>query len=414
MKQLLTHGKRLLVFADQALVSGTNFLLGIVLTRTLGLEGYGAYALAWMVVLVASSLHQAFMISPLYVLLPQQQERAAYAAGVLRLQVIVSLLMAVLLTITLFVADAAGLVALDAQLIASIVVVAVAFIHQDLLRRLLFALDRAGSALLLDLVAYGLQVPLVLLAPQLGLVEVADHLLLIAASLAVPAAFMHLWLLRVSGHAMALRSVVDQHWRHGRYLLATAVLQWSSGNLFLAAAGALLGPAAVGVLRMAQNLVGLLHVLFLALENKIPLEAARIRHGDGSAAMLRYVRRAAIQASVPTVAVLVVLVAFRAPLLELAYGVNGAAAATVLVAFAGLYGLIFLGTFLRFAVRTLERNRVILWSYVITTVFSLLAAAPLVHAYGLAGVMAGLFIVHAINLALYYNSIRHELTWASK
>jgi O-antigen/teichoic acid export membrane protein len=414
MKLLRTHGKRLTVLADQALVSGSNFVLGIVLARVLGLEGYGEYALAWMVVLFASSLHQAFMVSPLYVLMPVQQDRGAYAAALLRVQNVISWAAGTVLFGALWIAQATKLVPLELPVIASIAAVAVAFIHQDMLRRVLFALDRTRAALVLDLVAYGAQVPLVLVAAQLGAVQVSDHLFLIAAALAGPAIVVHLHLARTLSGSMALRQVVAQHWVHGRHLLATAVLQWSSGNVFIAAAGGLLGPAAVGALRMAQNLVGLLHVLFLALENRIPLEAARIRHGEGDGAMLVYMRGTALQAALPTLLLLVALVAFRQPLLELAYGKGHGEASEVLVAFAGLYVLIFLGTFLRFTIRTLQRNQVILLSYVITTVFSAVAAQPMVKSFGLAGVMAGLFIVHSIHLTLYIHSIRHELTWAFK
>ena len=35
--------------ADQAVVSGTNFLTGILLARHLGMVEYGVYTLAWMV-----------------------------------------------------------------------------------------------------------------------------------------------------------------------------------------------------------------------------------------------------------------------------------------------------------------------------------------------------------------------------
>lgn len=414
MKLLGTHGKRLTVLADQALVSGSNFVLGIVLARVLGLEGYGEYALAWMVVLFASSLHQAFMVSPLYVLMPAQQDRGAYAAALLRVQNVISWAAGAALFGALWIAQVTALVPLEMPVIASIAAVAVAFIHQDMLRRVLFALDRTQTALVLDVVAYGAQVPLVLVAAQLGAVQVSDHLFLIAAALAGPAIVVHLQLARTLNGSMALRQVVAQHWAHGRHLLATAVLQWSSGNVFIAAAGGLLGPAAVGALRMAQNLVGLLHVLFLALENRIPLEAARIRHGEGDGAMLVYMRRTALQAALPTVLLLVALVTFRQPLLELAYGMGHGETSEVLVAFAGLYVLIFLGTFLRFTIRTLQRNQVILLSYVITTGFSAVAAQPMVKSFGLAGVMAGLFIVHSINLTLYIHSIRHELTWAFK
>lgn len=62
------ESNKLLILMDQAIVSGGNFLLGLVLIRFLGLEDYGLFALLWMGVLFALSLHQAYITMPLMTL----------------------------------------------------------------------------------------------------------------------------------------------------------------------------------------------------------------------------------------------------------------------------------------------------------------------------------------------------------
>jgi O-antigen/teichoic acid export membrane protein len=64
--------KKLLVFLDQALVSGSNFVLGILLARYLGVAGYGQFALLWLIVLFFSSLQLAYIISPMLTLVQKK------------------------------------------------------------------------------------------------------------------------------------------------------------------------------------------------------------------------------------------------------------------------------------------------------------------------------------------------------
>ena len=78
LTQLKKEGAKLLVLADQTLVSGGNFILGLVLIRLLGLEQYGLFALLWMGVLFALSLHQAFITKPLMTLAIGQKEAAQH------------------------------------------------------------------------------------------------------------------------------------------------------------------------------------------------------------------------------------------------------------------------------------------------------------------------------------------------
>src|SRR5258708_19591078 len=50
---------------DHGLISGSNFLLGIVLARYLGPEQYGAYALAFSTFMLLSLIHHALAMEPM-------------------------------------------------------------------------------------------------------------------------------------------------------------------------------------------------------------------------------------------------------------------------------------------------------------------------------------------------------------
>src|SRR5437879_5905535 len=79
----------------------------------------------------------------------------------------------------------------------------------------------------------------------------------------------------------SLREVFVRHWKISRWLAPSAFMQWSSGNLFAMAAPIYYGAAAAGILRAAQNIVGVAHIWFLGLDNVVPAEAARRMHSKG-------------------------------------------------------------------------------------------------------------------------------------
>ena len=78
--------------ADQAMVSGVNFLTAILLARYLGIEEFGRFTLAWMVVLFAASIQHAAINSPMMSTGPKQStaERPAYYGAVVAQQIVVS------------------------------------------------------------------------------------------------------------------------------------------------------------------------------------------------------------------------------------------------------------------------------------------------------------------------------------
>lgn len=75
---------------DQAMVSGVNFLTGILFARWLGIEEYGRFVLAWMIVLFCNSIQLSGIISPMMSIGPRQktQEEPSYYGAVIAQQLI--------------------------------------------------------------------------------------------------------------------------------------------------------------------------------------------------------------------------------------------------------------------------------------------------------------------------------------
>ena len=72
------------------------------------------------------------------------------------------------------------------------------------------------------------------------------------------------------------RKIFKRNWSFSQWLVYSSLLQWGTGNLFIIMAGTLLGPWAVGVIRIMQNTMGLFNVLFIFLENVLPINFANI------------------------------------------------------------------------------------------------------------------------------------------
>lgn len=63
-----------LIFIDQAIVSGSNFLISILILRFIGIESFGIFSFIWLLLLFINSVQLAYVISPLLTNAPKQKK----------------------------------------------------------------------------------------------------------------------------------------------------------------------------------------------------------------------------------------------------------------------------------------------------------------------------------------------------
>src|SRR5690242_19498314 len=111
-KQRVWLRKCLLAVIDQGLISGSNFLLAILLARWLPAEQYGAYALSFAVFVLFSFLQQGLFLEPMSVFGPStyQKSQREYLGSLLWLQAALAalILIAVVIPGALYLHDGSG------------------------------------------------------------------------------------------------------------------------------------------------------------------------------------------------------------------------------------------------------------------------------------------------------------------
>lgn len=379
------------VLLDQALVSGSNFLVGLLLVRYLGLEQYGQYVLLWMGVQFAMSIQNALILSPMLSIAPKMHinDRRAYYSATFAWQLALATGLTGLAVMIALLPSGFRPDWLNAEVMLPLLGCGLIIQLQDFIRRYLFSSNASRRAFFIDLFAYGAQLPLIALVLS-SEPSLAGALTVIFVTMLVSAALGCRWLEVVIPSRSVLRDTLARHWRSSKWLLGDAVLHWVSGNYFLVVAGALLGPAMVGAIRAAQNLLGLTHILFQGLENLIPAEASRRLHRSGPVALTRYIGKTTLILLVVTGTIAMIAATVAQPLLNLAYGNVDPASVTALLWYVPFYILVAIALPLRAGLRSLERTRSLFVAQLLCALFSVFTAHYLITRYGLHGVMGGM------------------------
>ena len=388
--------------ADQGMVSGTNFLTGIMLARYLGLEEFGRYTLAWMAVLFVNSIQNAIILSPMMSIGPKQapDDQPAYYGAVAVQQIILGI--AAFTVVWVGAAVAARIFPewrIDG-LALPLACAALAFQLQECLRRYFFTHGRGALAFATDAIRYLGQLAVLFWLFHFTPMNSAVALWVIAAMASV-AAFASIPVLgNITWRREAFHATAKHHWKFGKWLVGSALMQWTSGQLFFIAAGAMLGATSVGALRAAQNLIGVTNVLFKGLENVMPVRAAMHYQAGGKKTLISYLWRVAVTGEFVTGAIAVIAAVAPEFWLNLAFGDEYREFGYLLQWFAAIQMLHYLTIPLQAGLRATERTNVIFWASVGRTTFTLLTVYPLIKFTGVIGVLIGTSGLSFIGLAI--------------
>jgi O-antigen/teichoic acid export membrane protein len=410
-------GKEIWALTDQAVVSATNFLTSVMLARFMGLREFGIFTLAWMSVAFANNIQNSLIIAPMMSVGPKQEEkdRPYYFGAVVFQELVLVCFYFVIIFAVLSIFGNHFRHSELRQLAAPLAVSAFAYQMQDFIRRYFFAARQSRLALADDALSYLTQLPLIFLLHKAGLLNSANALWVMAGTSIFGLAVGWLWVERIEFHWGWIKAISLRHWKMSRWLTGSALMGWTSSNLFVVAAPVYYGVAAAGVLKASQNLMGVANIWFLGLDNIVPAETARRLHDGGVHSMLAYSRSILLKWGGLTFMFALVIAAAPAFWLRLIYGPQMAQYGYVLRLYALIYLITFVGGPLRAALQALEFTAPIFWSYLAMTAFAFVFAFPLAKWLGLSGSLLGILGAQTlfqgivgVSLLLKFNSIARK------
>ncbi|MCD8488871.1 MAG: hypothetical protein LRZ84_19550 [Desertifilum sp.] len=399
------------VLADQIIVSGMNFLTGILLARFLGLEGYGQFVLLYAIFLYANTFQVALIVAPMMSIAPQMQlgePRLQYMKGTLTLQIGFTLLLCLGLLILGQFADVYfprwNLPLYQFPLIASIF----SFQLQDWLRRYYFIYQKGKSVFFNDSISYGGQVIVLLILHHLNQFTIERVFWGIACTSALAFGVGAL-IEKLALNLTDARQAFQKSWHTGRNLLVAGQIHWLGSQGILILGASFLGTRAAGGIRAAQNIVGPFNILFQAMDNFIPVQAAHQYAEKQLIGLVQYMQKVCLGGGL-LIALPCAIIAVLSPwIMEFAYGVEYREFAPLVIwqlaaAFAVFYQLQGF-----YFYRTIHQTRIIIWNTIISTTAALLFTYVLGQYFQEIGIAIALFIGQLSGLIFFAIAISHFL-----
>ena len=232
--------KGLWAVTDQGLFALSNFALNLLLARWLPQRDYGAFAVAFSVLLLMGTVHTALLSEPMLVFGPSRyrDSTAAYVRRLTPLHFVVTAGMSAALLLGLlvltFVRPSSGW----GPALAGLAVSAPAILFLWLMRRACYIEARPHLAAAAGL-AYALLIPAgMLLLTHAGLLTGASAFINLAVASLLVAWWLKLRLGRsraAPGTTFPSANVATAHWGYGRWALGSGLLGWVPGNLVVLA-----------------------------------------------------------------------------------------------------------------------------------------------------------------------------------
>jgi O-antigen/teichoic acid export membrane protein len=394
-----------LALADQALISGSNFVLGILLARWLGTAEYGVYAVAFATFLLLSLVHHALVLEPMSVFGASRYgfERKWYLGLLLWAQLVFAPVSFVLLG---GLALGIRITALNSPLapaLLGIAIAAPAILMFWFARRALYLeyspQRSAGGAVVYCAVLFASLAAL----HRISKLSALSAFLLMAIAAWTAAMFLILQIrprIRDVRFGPALKSIVREHWNYGRWALASSFFIWVPWNLYYSVVCSFSGLAAAGKLRALMNLALPMTQSYAALALLVLPRTASVAERKGWLGAKREAYKIAAAFTALSSAYWIAVSTFRMPLLNLLYSGNYSDVAQFVpwLAIASIASGTIFGPLCAF--RAMRSPSTVCCVYMISSLLGGAVGIPATRAFGLRGTIWGITISSLSALAL--------------
>lgn len=385
----------------QGLNSLSNLLITLYLVNFIGIDEFGYFAIAFMLAVNFTAVANALILHPINSVASQysfnrQNEYISTAVAVSGLIVAGFLLLALLTYV------AVGAINGDQDLVAAVGALCLAMYLSEFWRRVNFFRSQTGWVLSHDLLRYAFIILIFYIFRDSATFQhVVPTTLTLAASyllslLIISAARPPRYLVFPS--QKRLRALSSRLVKSGKWLSISCFLGFLNTHTVIFVSFFALGATEVGVIRLAQSVVGLANPAIQALEHIVPRVLGQSIGAVGQyAALQRYVKLSIL--ILIAFAMLFLAIALLTPLIlkpmriETLPGINA-----IISGFCTIYWISIVSNLVQYHVRASEDTQIIFKSLAITTSLALIIAYPSVAAFGVSGVILSIIASQILNI----------------
>ena len=388
-----------LVFTDQLIFSGSNFMLTFLLARKLSISDFGIFSTVLLVTYLLVGIFNALIVQPFQISVAKGFSRKSLGfvfQASLALIFICTLLMSAVKFLPISALD------FFKTNFPAIIMFVSSYLFQDFLRKILLVIDFVKLVVIIDSI-FLLAFPLIGFNENLTL-EKSLYLIAFANGIAsLPGIF---YCLRNAEFSLKNKELLQYHLKEGKWLFSASVVQWFSGNFFTLVAGIYLGMNALGALRLVQSFFGVINVILQTVENYYLPKTAQLYYQNKKQekkTLLSNLSRGMLVLGFLITAFFI----FSEPLIILLGGEKYQDYGFVIKLVSALYFVILYSYPTRISIRVLEQNKAFFIGYCISFVFSVVSFHFLLKYGALYGAVAGL-VINQILMIVYWKILLNK------
>ncbi len=398
---------------DQGLISGSNFLVSILLARWLVPEQYGAYAVAFGIMVLLSLVYQSLLLEPMAVFggSTYQDRLRGYLRSLLWLHIAIS-------AAIVLICGASALImrllhaSVLAGALAGVTIASPCILIFWLARRSFYIELSPGKAASGAFVYSSLVVGALYLLYQRSLLSPFTAFLLMSVGALVTGAY--LWaLLRAglprTGPAPGLREIWPKHWAYGRWALASCVAGWIPAYIYYPLLSSFGSMAQSGQLKALMNLTLPMEQTKAALSMLLLPYAARVLRREGRSSATGLSVKMTMVTAGGAIAFWAVILPLQRPVFHLLYSGKYMEVAHLLpaIAFGSIVWCAAFGPAI--CLRAMEAPALVFVAFSLATVLSLLVGIPATWAFGLKGAIWGSNLADVLSMVAVTVVLRRRI-----
>ncbi len=408
----------MIALLDQGLISGSNFVIAVLLARWLSPQQYGSYALAFEIFLFLAAVYAALILEPMTVFGPSLYARnlVSYLGGLLRIHCVLSFVMVV--------AVFAAASALHAVKPASTLPDALAGVGIATPCLLLFWMARRGFYVLLSpqKALLGAGIYSALLLAGLGalytfrtLTPLSAFLLLAGGSVATGPIMLR-WLRRSMVQAskgFSVGEIVRRHWVYGRWAVANSAVIWLTLAIYYPLLGTFFSLAEAGKFKALMNLGSPIGQTFVAISLLSLPHASRAHLDDKATVANHLVWRLTLLYGAGSCLYWVVLLLLRGPIVHHLYAGRYMQVMTLLPWVAAGSILRISSSAQTLALKAMHSPATAFIAYSSACAVAIVAGVPATRWFGLRGALVAWVLSSAVALVMAVILIRRRASQAA-
>lgn len=282
-----------ITFLNQLVVSGSNFLITILLIKFSSIELFAQYSFIWLINYFILGLNDALISSPMYSIYPKiLKEKKSFFLGSIFFSYLIFILISFLLCILILLIFP-KLIKLKFDIIEIILISLsiAAFQTQNFIKKVLYCINFNLLGLIGDLISYSILLSLIifLLITANQSLDLINIFTVYIFAFLTGCIFITKIYKKLNFSLSFFISNSKTTWKISKWLALGNIASWFTHNFWIIISAPTLGTYIYGVLKSLNNIVGFFNIFFQALEYVVPQKISEKFETTNSSNVKRYI-----------------------------------------------------------------------------------------------------------------------------